>query len=444
MLIKKYLLLFLFLIPVNFSFTQEINITAFDFDKEKAALFSLSGEKLIFMDSISHFGNNFTFKLTHSGIYRVAFDNNNFINFIYDNSDVNIETNAGNCSGQTRFINSEENDLAIEFIRFNKEYKEKSEILRFVISSYNENDEYLEVTKNKLNEVQNNYLNFVNVASQTDPQSFIARYIKSSQLPIIKYDISKEDYLPFLKSYGLSNLNFGDEELIYSDAFTNKTIEYLTYYRNPQLPLELLEKEFTIAIDSILTKARVNKVIYKHILEYMLDGFKKFGFDNVLNYLVENYVINEDICLDEKLSVTLERRIQQAKNFKPGSKVPDIIFYDSLSLSDINIEKTLVIFYSSTCPHCQTILPQIYDIYKKQNDKIFEVLAISLDTIKNDWINYINKNNFKWLNVSYFEGWDSKAAIDYQIYATPTMFLLDKNKILIKIISGIEELNSYL
>lgn len=31
---------------------------------------------------------------------------------------------------------------------------------------------------------------------------------------------------------------------IFSDCFTNKTIEYLTYYRNPQLPKELLEKEF--------------------------------------------------------------------------------------------------------------------------------------------------------------------------------------------------------
>ena len=53
-----------------------------------------------------------------------------------------------------------------------------------------------------------------------------------------------EEQITYLKSHALDNVNFYDDGLIYSDAFTNKTIEYLTYYRNPQLPLELLEKEF--------------------------------------------------------------------------------------------------------------------------------------------------------------------------------------------------------
>ena len=95
----------------------------------------------------------------------------------------------------------------------------------------------------------------------------------------------------------MDNVNFYDTDLIYSDAFTNKTIEYLTYYRNPQLPLELLEKEFMAAVDTILNKVKVNSVVYQHMVEYLLDGFKKFGFDNVLNYIVENYVVKDDLCL---------------------------------------------------------------------------------------------------------------------------------------------------
>ncbi|MGE5437311.1 MAG: TlpA family protein disulfide reductase, partial [Syntrophothermus sp.] len=77
-------------------------------------------------------------------------------------------------------------------------------------------------------------------------------------------------------------------------------------------------------------------------------------------------------------------------------------------------------------------------------NKTFEVLAVALDTVQNDWINYINKNNFQWFNVSDFQGWNGKAALEYYIYATPTLFLIDKNKNLINIISGIQELISYL
>ncbi|MDD1475233.1 hypothetical protein MEO41_28800, partial [Dolichospermum sp. ST_sed4] len=107
-------------------------------------------------------------------------------------------------------------------------------------------------------------LNFVNVASQTSPSSFIARYVRSAQLPVVDTEIPFEKQLTVLKTNALDNVNFYDADLIYSDAFTNKTIEYLTYYRNPQLPLELLEKEFNSAVDSILNKAKVNNVVYQH------------------------------------------------------------------------------------------------------------------------------------------------------------------------------------
>ena len=189
----------------------------------------------------------------------------------------------------------------------------------------------------------------------------------------MKSRIPFEEQLTFLKTHALDNINFDDDGLIYSDAFTNKTIEYLTYYRNPQLPLELLEKEFMAAVDTILNKAKANEIVYTHIVEYLLDGFKKFGFDNVLNYIVENYVIKDDLCLDQKLTSALDRRIQQSRNFKVGSTVPNIVLPDSsdtiLELDTIDVEQILIIFYASWCPHCQTLLPQIYDSIKTRKKK---------------------------------------------------------------------------
>jgi peroxiredoxin len=336
-----------------------------------------------------------------------------------------------------KIFKSESNNFYYKFIKLNKDYKTKSELLQLILNRYPKDDDYYETTKEKLERFQEDYLYFVNVTSQVNPKSFVARYVRTSQLPVVDTEILAEEHLKYLKTHSLDNVNFYDDGLIYSDAFTNKTIEYLTYYRNPQLPLELLEKEFMAAIDTILNKAKVNEIVYTHIVEYMLDGFKKFGFDNVINYIVENYVIKDDLCIDEKLSNTLERRIQQARNFKVGNVVPDIILPDSsgsiVELNKINSDNILIIFYYSQCPHCQKLLPKVYDFYKSQSEKKFEVIAISTDTSRADWLNFVRANNLNWINVSDQKGWNCKAALDYYIYATPTMYLIDGEKKLINI-----------
>lgn len=440
--------LFVFLLLFNFSFSvaQEIVIKAAS-SKGKAALFFLSGEKALFIDSVTT-SNNHTYQFNpgnnHSGFYRLVFNNKKWLDFVYDGNDVEIETGSNNTLAETSIIQSEENKIYYDFINLNKDYKTKTELLQLIIARYPETDNYYQITKEKLNQIREEYLYFVNVTSQSDPNSFIARYIKSSQLPVLDLEIPIDQQLNYLKTHALDNVNFSDDGLIYSDAFTNKTIEYLSYYRNPQMPMALLEKEFQAAVDSILNKAKANEIVYKHIVEYLLDGFKKFGFDNVINYIIDNYVIADDICLDEKLETSLERRIQQNKLFKPGFIVPDIELNDStgsiVKLSNINTEKTLIIFYASWCPHCKDMLPQIYNLYKNQNEKKFEVLAVSIDTSKTEWLNFINTNKLGWLNVSDLKGWEGKAATDYFIYATPTMFLVDREKKLIRTITELKDL----
>jgi thiol-disulfide isomerase/thioredoxin len=313
---------------------------------------------------------------------------------------------------------------------------------------YPKDDDYYKATQNKLTQLQNEYLEFINVTAQKNQQSFIAKYIRSSQLPVIDISVQPQQQLAYLKAHALDNVDFNNSSLIYSDVFTNKTIEYLTYYRNPQLPKELLEKEFMKAVDTLLNKARVHQLVYQHIIEYLIDGFKKFGFDKALDYIVDNYVIKDDLCLDVKTEGLIKRRIEQAKNFRIGNVVPNIDLSDStgnkVALNKIIVGKTLIVFYASWCPHCKELLPKLNELYKNQKEKKFEVLAISLDTKKEDWTSFVKVNCPDLLNVSDLKGWDGKAANDYFIYATPTMFLVDKEKKIIGKPMTIDELQSNL
>jgi len=444
--IKYWLPLLLIFLSGNY-FAQHIEIKLTSISGN-AFLSELSGEKIISMDSFNAIDGVYRFSFDknnhHAGIYRLTFSNNKWIDFIYDTDDVEIKTDANNILDSLKVIKSESNKIYYQFVKLNKDYKTKTELLQLILARYPKEDDYYQATKEKLIQIQEEYKYFVNVTAQANPNSFIARYIRSAQLPVIDVEIPFDKQLIFLKTHALDNVNFNDDGLISSDAFTNKTIEYLTYYRNSQLPIGLLEKEFESAIDTILGKAKVNDIVYKHIVEYLLDGFKKFGFDNVINYIVENYVIKDEICLDEKLETALERRILQSKNFKIGNTVPNIIVPDSsgslIELSKINSEKTLIIFYASWCPHCQTLLPQIFELYKNQKEKKFEVLAISIDTSRTDWLNFVRTNKLDWANVSDLKGWSGKTVKNYFIYATPTMFMVDQQKKVIKMPINLEEI----
>jgi peroxiredoxin len=202
----------------------------------------------------------------------------------------------------------------------------------------------------------------------------------------------------------------------------------------------MLEKEFSIAVDSILSRAKINAVVYKHVVQYLLDGFKKFGFETVLDYILNNYVIKDDLCLDAATGDMVQRRIEQAKKLPIGGPAPEIVLPDSsgklVSLTGSRNEKTLVVFYATWCPHCKELLPRLSDLLPPANKYNISVFAVALDTSRNDWVNFIIEKKNPFQNLCDFTGWNGKAVGDYYIYATPSMFLIDKNnKILGKPIS---------
>jgi thiol-disulfide isomerase/thioredoxin len=445
---KKWLVL-VFLAAQSFVLAQSLELRLNGY-AGKVFLSSLAGEKISLVDSASLNNGKYFFdnKNLRNGIYRLSFDKNNRLDFINDGKDVSLSTNANSVLDSLRIIKSESNKLFYSFLKLNKAYKTKTELLQVILARYPKDDNYYNETKKRLSELQSEYLQFVNIRAQTETTSFAAKYIRSAQLPIIGAEIPIEKQLDYLKAHALDNVNFNDASLINSDLYTNKTIEYLTYFRNPQLPKELLEKEFMKAVDTLLNKAKVHQLVYQHITEYLIDGFKKFGFDQVLDYIVENYVIKDDLCLDVKTEGLIKRRIEQAKNFKIGAVVPNIILSDvngkQTELSKINSDKVLIVFYASWCPHCKDLLPKLNELKKSQAGNKLEVLAISLDNKKEDWMSFVKSNCSSLINVSNLKGWDGKAAGDYFIYATPTMLLIDKmQKILAKPMT-FDEVRKYL
>lgn len=154
---------------------------------------------------------------------------------------------------------------------------------------------------------------------------------------------------------------------------------------------------------------------------FISDNYKNSGFSV--------RCLKDDSSRMERSENSLKKMNEQEQSLPIGSVVPDINLPDSsgnsISLNAMNAEKMLIVFYSSSCPHCMTLIPRLAEISK---NNALNVLAVSLDNNRNDWLNFIRTYNLNWINVIDTKGWTGKAAAAYHTYGTPTMILIDKNK----------------
>jgi hypothetical protein len=74
------------------------------------------------------------------------------------------------------------------------------------------------------------------------------------------------------------------------------------------------------------------------------------------------------------------------------------------------------------------MMPQLKELYDKQKPKRWEVMTVSLDTSRREWTTFLREQKLNWFNGSELKGFNSISADEYNIFATPTMFLLDSEK----------------
>ena len=99
---------------------------------------------------------------------------------------------------------------------------------------------------------------------------------------------------------------------------------------------------------------------------------------------------------------------------------------NEIALSSLQGEVALVTFWASGNSASIQALIQLQSTYKKYHEKGFEVYAISLDNNKINWMNAIDFNEFRWINVSELSFPESKAALLYNITELPTTYLINR------------------
>ncbi len=115
---------------------------------------------------------------------------------------------------------------------------------------------------------------------------------------------------------------------------------------------------------------------------------------------------------------------------KIGNIAPDFTQQDPngepIRLYAIQAKVKILDFWASWCAPCRAETPNVRRIYEKYKDAGLEIISVSLDTKRENWIQTIISDRMTWLHTSDLQGWENAVAKLYGVRSVPTIFVLDE------------------
>jgi len=139
--------------------------------------------------------------------------------------------------------------------------------------------------------------------------------------------------------------------------------------------------------------------------------------------------------------IKLKELAEGMKKTAIGAPAPDFTMNDPegkpISLSSLKGKVVMIDFWASWCGPCRKENPNVVKLYQKYHTKGFEIIGVSLDRTKEEWVKAIADDQLTWVHVSDLQFWQNTAARLYSVNAIPQSFLLDKDgKIIAKILNS--------
>ena len=158
---------------------------------------------------------------------------------------------------------------------------------------------------------------------------------------------------------------------------------------------------------------------YRYELE-KLEAFYK-GFSDEVKGSTYGEAINEKITALQNSAIGREAPLFSMNDVNGNA----------VNLEDFRGNYLLVDFWASWCGPCRAENPNVVQAYKKYNGNGFEILGISLDSEKADWLEAIDADKLTWTHVSDLNSWDCEAVELYGVSAIPHSVLIDPSGIIV-------------
>ncbi|MEY3436758.1 MAG: hypothetical protein RL335_1214 [Bacteroidota bacterium] len=441
----------------------EINVTVKPFTSGYLYLAHYYGNKQMLVDSAAiNQQHKAVFKGATSlkgGIYMIAWPKKDgYFEIIIDKEQrFSITADSADVLATLNMTGSSDNDRFYSYLKFAQQYgKEMQELQEKWKASITKKDSA--ATEIELRKKADELTQFRETFIQKNPTHLLSSVFRVFREPAISEKITDPAARNFYyRSLYWDSVDLTDERLIRTPVFQAKLDKYFDEIVPPAADTLKME------VDEVLFRTRANEEMRKYVLLHLTDKYinpKYMGQDAVFVHMFNKYFIpgEADQWLNESTRKFVFDRGYSLMLNVIGEKAADMVMADitgkTRSLYSIQSPYTIVCFWDPTCGHCQTEVPKLDSLYqKKWKAKGVKIFGVKTDGPNDKWTEFIQKYNLNdWTHVyqtpamkeaeqkSGQPGFRQK----YDVYQTPILYLLDKDKKIIAKKLNYEQLDEFL
>ena len=270
----------------------------------------------------------------------------------------------------------------------------------------------------------------------------------------------------YYRKHYWDNIDFTDDGTMRNPFFHIKVKKYF------ETIVPMHPDSVSVEIDKIMSKTKPGSLLYKLLLAhftYTYETSKLMGFDKVFVHMSDAYfktgkadgiyddgdIVQKIIKRADKLKPLLLDAVAQdlfmikaedfnkmkamgfedAKNSEEMTSVyyknVDAVTKMYVKLSDVKADYTVLIFWDVDCSHCQKEVPKLLEAYNDliKEKKNIKVYSVYMQHEGEKYLKYIDEHKLPWINV--YDGAHYNNAVEkYDVYSTPVIYVLDKNKVI--------------
>ena len=415
------------------------------------------GKKLYYADTAYSKGDQVLFEgdSLKGGKYAVVLPGVKYFEIVVAEDNIVIETNASSFIDKMKVKESNENKVFYDYVHFLNDKRSSIQPIEEQLKNFQGSPEEKELLIEQLRAVNLQVEDEQNRIVSEYPDYLVAKYIYMS-MPIKVPEAPKDEngvitdslfQRYYYVSHFFDHFDFSDDRIVRDPIFETKMDEF---YKKVVFPLP---DSINVQTDRLLAKTNGKDDIFKFIVHYtasMFEREKVMGMDAVFVHVVENYYMTgQAYWADSATTASMTERAMKLKPTLIGQRAPYLNLFDTsgtkrISLYDIKADYTILYFWDSGCGHCKKTTPVLLDLYHNMKDKGVVVYAVGTELENDDWKKYIIEHQLDFINVSDTPDHPDYFRTIYDIYSTPRIFILDKDKKIIAKQLSVEQIEEFI
>lgn len=360
---------------------------------------------------------------------------NRWVDFVIYHEDPSFSflTDESDWTNNMQVKGSKENEILFNYQRSsNLAYREFNEKITAADSS----------TRAELQKaLQTEQNNIKNRTIAQYPNSMISKMMTATidiEVPILDANgdsLSRRQQYEYFMAHYFDHMPLDEDMLVRTPkmVFYQRVMDYFDKYLKGATPEVIISYA-----DSLIEKSRPSQENFKWLVHTLKEKYLHSNitiYEAVCVHLIKRYYLSGDAfwcqpsTIDE-MSVIADKW----ERLLIGKVAPELIMFDTNhiphSLHNLPHRYKLLVFWSPTCGHCKSIIPQLYEKYNELRQTYdigtFAILSEPDDATRPKWHKFIADHHLDWLNID-----GGEANVDwhdvYDVVTTPQIYLLDEN-----------------